>query len=560
MTPTVDEIERRYAELVRRFEAGEIDEATFEAETERFQFQDEEGRIWALGARTGRWYAYTDHGWVLADPPREARPQEAETPPAPQPVPFSKYWLGLLIAAGAVLACLFLGAVGLALWREVTYVPPTLPPVVATKPPPVSVLTPAGGLVWVTATPRPPTVAPMQSPTPAPTSTPTSTETPMPPPTPSATATLAAPPTPTTTWTPSPSPTQTATQRPRHTATSTPTRTHTPTSTPSSTVTPTRPPAATTTSTRSVSPAGAPTATSTPTRRPPSPTPTDTPRPKLTGRILYPVYTEISAWYDIYLQPVDSSDRQWLVGEASQPALSPDGQWLAFRSWQANDRGLRVISLDGGQRRRVTDRLEDGLPAWSPDGGTLLFSSRRENDRIDRIYTVSPYGGAVQTLSRDYAPVYGLMPAWLPDGRIVYKATHGASGLYLINPDGSGTAQLLEDASATAPAVSPDGQAIVFMSQRDGNWEIYGIGTDGSGLRRLTDHPAQDGLPAWSPDGQWIAFVSDREGEWAMWAMDRQGKNVQRLFALQGAPGGHVRGEPEFSSRGWTEEQIQWLP
>lgn len=538
MSRIVREMERRYAELVQRLEAGTIDEATFEAETERLQFQDEEGRIWALGARTGRWYVYTDQGWILADPPREEAPPPQKE--RQERVPFSQYWLGLVLAAGAILACIFLVAGALALWRLLQE-PLPMPLAVAASPTPTHVFAPAPGLVWVTATPRPATATPIPSPTPLPTATPTATDTPVPSPTPSPT------------WTAAPTDTPTATPLASPTPTSQPTVTPTPSLTPTrrpNTATPTRPPSPT--------PGAAAPAAPTPTRVPP--TPTSAPQVALSGRIVYPVYTEDSAWYDIYLQSVAGGQRQWLVGAASQPAVSPDGQFLAFRSWQADDRGLRVMDLSGTQRRRVTNRLEDGLPAWTPDGKMLLFSSRRESDRLDRMYLVSPYGEDERVLTRDYQTVYGLDPAWLPDGRIVYKAIHGTSGLYLMNPDGSGPQQLVSDASATAPAASPDGKAIAFMSQRDGNWEVYLIGTDGTGLRRLTDHPGQDGLPAWSPDGGWIAFVSDRDGEWAIWAIRQDGGAVQRLFPLNGLPGGAVRGEPEFSSRGWTEEQIQWLP
>lgn len=540
MKHIVDEIERRYAKLVRRLEAGEIDEEAFEAEAERLQFQDDEGRIWALGARTGRWYVYTDQGWVLADPPRKELPPPAEGPW--ERIPFSQYWLGLVLVAGAALACLFLAGGALALWRlrqEPLF--PTPPLAAVPSPAPTRASLPAPGLVWVTATPKPATSTPTASPTPLPTAIPTATETAVPSPTPSPTWTAAPTDTPTATPAASPTPTATAspTPTPRPTATPTPTPTrqvNTPTSTPK--------PAAV--------------ASPTPTRVPPTATPT--PPPALAGRIVYPVYTEASAWYDIYLQPVAGGERQWLVGAASQPAVSPDGRFLAFRSWKADDRGLRVMDLGGAERRRVTNRLEDGLPAWTPDGEMIFFSSRREDDRLDRLYLVSPYGGEERMLTREYQAVYGLDPAWLPDGRIVYKAIHGASGLYLMNADGSAPQQLVGDASATAPAVSPDGTAIAFMSQRDGNWELYLIGSDGTGLRRLTDHPAQDGLPAWSPDGGWIAFVSDRDGEWAIWAVRRDGSGLRKLFPLSGLPGGPVRGEPEFSSRGWTEEQIQWLP
>ncbi|NIV31251.1 MAG: hypothetical protein GWN58_17675, partial [Anaerolineae bacterium] len=67
------------------------------------------------------------------------------------------------------------------------------------------------------------------------------------------------------------------------------------------------------------------------------------------------------------------------------------------------------------------------------------------------------------------------------------------------------------------------------MSARDGNWEVYAVNLDGSGLKRLTNNSANDGLPTWSPDGQSIAFVSNRSGAWAIWVMDRSGDNARKL-------------------------------
>ncbi len=80
---------------------------------------------------------------------------------------------------------------------------------------------------------------------------------------------------------------------------------------------------------------------------------------------------------------------------------------------------------------------------------------------------------------------------------------------------------------------------------------------DGSNLQRLTADPAQDGLPTWSPDGKALAFVSDRQGQWAIWAMTPAGDDQQQLFVLEGSPDGFV-GTDTFSSRGWAEERISW--
>ncbi|HUG16784.1 MAG TPA: DPP IV N-terminal domain-containing protein, partial [Thermomicrobiales bacterium] len=86
-----------------------------------------------------------------------------------------------------------------------------------------------------------------------------------------------------------------------------------------------------------------------------------------------------------------------------------------------------------------------------------------------------------------------------------------------------------DDGQQAAPVdATPTGQ-IAFVSERDGNAEIYLINADGSGLRRLTDNPASDTEPDWSPDGERIAFVSDRDGARSLYVMDADGSNVGRL-------------------------------
>src|SRR5207302_2193555 len=65
--------------------------------------------------------------------------------------------------------------------------------------------------------------------------------------------------------------------------------------------------------------------------------------------------------------------------------------------------------------------------------------------------------------------------------------------------------------SSDLPALKANGK-IAFVSDRDGNFEIYVMDADGSNQTRLTNNPAHDGEPAWSPDGAKIVFVSQRDG------------------------------------------------
>ncbi|HHB89762.1 MAG TPA: hypothetical protein ENK60_00480 [Anaerolineae bacterium] len=370
---------------------------------------------------------------------------------------------------------------------------------------------------------------------------------------------------PTTTPVPTPIPSPTPTLLPTSTFTPTSTPTNTPTPTPTPTVTPDVQATiqARQQATRAASATARARATATARAKPARKKPRATLRPAippLSGSIAFPVFDPRRGMYDIYVAKVDGSDMRMVISEASQPSWRKDGQLLAFRSWKHDARGLAMLSFLDGQTQRFSTYLEDILPRWSPDGGDIIFFSRREADRKPRIYRYSVHGRNEMVLRDGLQVVFGEYPAWMPDGHIVYRQVFPQVGLAIMDGFGAGGRLILADESAIAPIPSPNGRYIVFMSQRDGNWELYRINADGSGLRRLTKNGANDGLPVWTGDGSTILFVSDRDGEWGVYAMFADGSRQRRLFFLPGPLDGRVAGEPEFVSRGWVEESISWIP
>ena len=118
-----------------------------------------------------------------------------------------------------------------------------------------------------------------------------------------------------------------------------------------------------------------------------------------------------------------------------------------------------------------------------------------------------------------------------PKGKIVFQSNRdGQWEIYVMNADGSGLKRLTENEwDDEYPVWSPDGEEIAFKSNRDGNWEIYKMSANGSSVTRLTSCEAEDASPCWSPDGEKIAFHSSRDGDWEIYIMDADGGDPVRV-------------------------------
>ena len=122
-------------------------------------------------------------------------------------------------------------------------------------------------------------------------------------------------------------------------------------------------------------------------------------------------------------------------------------------------------------------------------------------------------------------------PVWSPDGRRVAFVSQrdGNREIYVmpapvlpgqVAMDGLGQVNITSSPGDDwTPAWSPDGRRIAFASIRRGNWEVFIVNADGSELKQVTDDGAGNMSPVWSPDGQTLAYTSKRDGNWEIYTM-----------------------------------------
>ena len=343
----------------------------------------------------------------------------------------------------------------------------------------------------------------------------------------------------TATRTLTPTNTSTATQAPTPTSTPTATRTHTPTTTSTSTDTPTTAPSPTT----AMVSVKAPTLTPAPTS--PSPLP-----PPMTpgGRIAFSVIEPgTSIRKAVSIRP-DGSDLRWLGDHLRQPCYRQDGAKIIANGEGGGMDDLWILDADGS-RVQAMGQLDDEHPVWIQSRSYhVAFDSLRWGDGQWHLYLGD------NAISYGSGPILGRYPIAIPGDQIVYNGCNygfgngSRCGLYKVSIWGGIPCQLSEEAGDMPTGGGSAG--VLFMRQKDGNWDVYLMAADGGNSHPLTSHAAQDGLATFSPDGRTIAFLSDRSGGWAIWLMNRDGSNQRKVYDL---PRGSYGAE-------WTSERLSWGP
>jgi Tol biopolymer transport system component len=215
---------------------------------------------------------------------------------------------------------------------------------------------------------------------------------------------------------------------------------------------------------------------------------------------------------------------------------APDGSRLVYSHTYAATSDdyvhteLMMVNADGTNAQQLTTTdastgyMRASFPSWSGARNQIVFAA---DGHIDLI---APDGSGLKQLTPGQ---YDSDPAWSPDGSTIAFITGGDDHVSVMNADGTGVHMVSQLPSRT-PAWSPDGKRLVFSAKASRNADVYTVGSDGTGLRRLTTSPAEDITPTFTSDGKSIIFGSSRgRGIYSgdLWVMKADGSNQHRLIA-----------------------------
>ncbi|MBX2867093.1 MAG: Tol-Pal system beta propeller repeat protein TolB [Acidiferrobacterales bacterium] len=216
------------------------------------------------------------------------------------------------------------------------------------------------------------------------------------------------------------------------------------------------------------------------------------------------------------------------------PAWSPDGNWLAYVSFEKKSSNVYIQNVWSGERQLVSEYPGiNSAPAWSPDGRSLALTLSKDGNPDIYVYNVD--NNSLRRLTRHTA--IDTEPDWAPDGRTI-AFTSGRSGapqIYRIPVAGGNAQRVTFDGKYNAgPSHSPDGKSLVLITDQGNGFRVGIYSQEERSVRELTD-TRQDESPTFAPNGEMIIYATQKGGRSILAAVSTDGSVQQTLRFQQGS-------------------------
>jgi dipeptidyl aminopeptidase/acylaminoacyl peptidase len=226
--------------------------------------------------------------------------------------------------------------------------------------------------------------------------------------------------------------------------------------------------------------------------------------------------------------------------DVTDPAISPDGAWVAYVVRTADTTADRrqsdiyMTSWDGSRTIRLThtEKESEHSPRWSPDGRWLAFLSGRGDEHdAEQLWLLDRAGGEAERVTELKGSVEDYV--WSPDSKRL--------ALVVADPDPNDTLPAADSAKKRAKPIVIDRYQfkrdyVGYLTDRYDH--LWLLDLAGRKAQQLTSGKQDDELPAWSPDGRSLAFASkraadpDRDEDWNLYRIDATpGAEPKRLTA-----------------------------